>query len=324
MTSATTPPADEKRPTTPVAGSVLAGRLVLRDPVGEGSLGPVWRAFDLEVGRWVAAAPLEPAEVGRAIVEHPHVLGLLDHVRTPEGPWATAPLVGGGTATQLLADHGPLPTPFVAVLLDQLLDALVAVHAAGLVHRDVTTTNLLLRPTGSGRPHLLLADFGLATRAHGRGRILLGTPGYASPEQDDGAPPHPRADLYSAGVVARELLTGAPPPGHASEPPQPTVAGPLADLVAELTAEDPDERPLSAREARSMLQAAGVPPSAPWAEDLRPPWVPDRLGPDPEPPGEVAVAGSPRAQEDRDEAGHRHRWWVRWLVGGEGSDEQPG
>ncbi|TIC82815.1 serine/threonine-protein kinase [Nocardioides sp. GY 10127] len=299
----------------PEPGDVVADRLVLHDEIGHGAQGVVWRALDRRDDRWVAAAafplgaevPLDRGEGAHAA--HPHVLAPYDTVHGGDGlAWALAPLVRGGTLGQLLVDHGPLPSMFVAVVLDQLLDALVAVHGSGLVHRDVTAANVLLEPTGSRRPHAWLADFGLAAgeRTHGRPRV--GTPGYASPEQDAGARPDPRADLFALGVLARELLTGAPPP-TGDEPPQPEVQGLLAGVVGELTAQDPADRPLSAREARAMLRSAGVPAGAPWELDRRPPFVPDRLGPDPEHrPGRDSLS---RTQPTR--------WWLRWLPGS-GSD----
>src|SRR4051794_20863783 len=113
-----------------------ASRVRLIDPIGGGGTGTVWRAWDSGTHRFVAArvpghgapAAREPA----VRIVHPHVV---TGDRGP-GPWSTQPLVRGGTAERLLADHGALPADYVAVLLDQLLQALAAVHAAGWVHRD--------------------------------------------------------------------------------------------------------------------------------------------------------------------------------------------
>jgi len=115
----------------------------------------------------------------------------------------------------LLADYGSIPLPMTLVLVDQLLDALSAVHAAGLVHRDVKPANLLLEPTGTGRPFLRLADFGIAValddpRLTVTG-VVVGTPGYVAPEVAAGAAPDLRQDLWSVAVLARHLLTGVRP-----------------------------------------------------------------------------------------------------------------
>ena len=109
----------------------------------------------------------------------------------------------------------PLPVGWVCELLRQLLDALDAVHAAGLVHRDVKPGNVLLDATGAGRPHLWLSDFGAAAQVDGprltRADSVIGTPGYFAPEQVRGADPDPQQDVYAAAVVATQMLTGRPP-----------------------------------------------------------------------------------------------------------------
>ena len=109
-------------------------------------------------------------------------------------------LVLGGSVRDLLAAGGPQPAHVVGRLLGQLLDALAAVHAQGVVHRDVKPSNLLLRP--GARPHLLLADFGVAARA-GVSHGPAGTPAFLPAERLAGDPPHPSQDVYAAGLVAR-------------------------------------------------------------------------------------------------------------------------
>jgi serine/threonine-protein kinase len=122
-------------------------------------------------------------------------------------------LVGGGSVRDLLARRGRLPEPLVAVLLAQLLDALAAVHARGVVHGDVKPANLLLRARPS--PHLLLADFGVATSRSDVVRLAttgpVGTPSFLPPEQRSGGEPHPSQDVYAAGLVARRALAGTSP-----------------------------------------------------------------------------------------------------------------
>jgi serine/threonine protein kinase len=223
--------------------------LRLIDPIGAGATATVWRAWDHDRRRFVAAKVLSQGEV------------------------LTLPLVRGGTVDQLLAEHGGLPTAYVAVLLEQLLGALAALHGVGLVHRDVKPANLLLEPTGSGRPRLHLADFGV-TVAVGARVDPAGTDGYLPPEALAGAPPEPRHDLYAAGVTAVELLTGRVP-----RRPRDVPHGPLRPLLRALTDPDPAGRPVSAEAARAALQALGVPAGAPWQRLARPPDVPDRLRP---------------------------------------------
>ena len=117
-------------------------------------------------------------------------------------------MVPGRYARTDVVRRGPLPDSYVRVVLDQVLQALVAVHAAGVVHRDVKPGNLLLEPTGTGRPWVRLGDFGIAV-ADGDPRLTrspggVGTGGYMPPEQAAGAPPDPRQDVYAAGVVATQ------------------------------------------------------------------------------------------------------------------------
>lgn len=266
-------------PTAPVAG-----RYVLLDQVGSGGMGSVWRARDLRSDGIVAAKVLgahDSATLLRFVreqslrIRHPHVL-------TPSG-WAAddhrvvfgMDLVRGGSLDDLLEETGPLPTAYVGVLLDQLLQALTAVHAAGVVHRDVKPANLLLEP-GDGAPFLRLGDFGVAVPVEDvrltRGPAVVGTDGYLAPEQEAGAGPDPRQDLYAAGVVAIQLLTGRPPkPGRAPMVPE----GPLRPLLEALVDLDPELRPPTAAAALERLRRIELPDDGPW------PAVPDRLG---EPP----------------------------------------
>ncbi|GAA1778308.1 hypothetical protein GCM10009795_025550 [Nocardioides hankookensis] len=271
------PPATNPRPTAPIAG-----RFELLDQVGTGGMGSVWRAHDRSRDEVVAAKVLgahDSAMLLRFVreqslrIRHPHVL-------TPTG-WAAddhrvviaMDLVRGGSVDELLTEHGPLPPSYVVLLLDQLLQALAAVHAAGVVHRDVKPANLLLEPTGDGPPFLRLGDFGVAVPVADvrltRGPAAVGTDGYMAPEQAAGAAPEPRQDLYAAGVVATQLLTGRPPrPGRAPMVPE----GPLRPLVEALVDPDPQLRPPTAGAALERLRRLDVPVDGPW------PAVPDRLG----------------------------------------------
>ncbi len=304
MSPALPPPA---APTGPPAR--LAGRYELADRVGAGAMGSVWRAWDHQAGRWVGAKVLDQTTGGpdaglllrfvreqSVRVAHPHVVAPTGWAAEDHLVVLTMDLVRGGSLDDLLAERGALPESYVRVLLAQLLRALAAVHEAGVVHRDVKPANLLLEPTGGGRPHLRLGDFGVATPRHEprltRHPGVVGTDGYMAPEQARGALPDPRHDLYAAGVVALQLLAGRPPTPQG--PPQ-APAGPLAGLLEALTSPDPDRRPPSALAALERLHRLGVPPGTPWDEHPHPPHVPDRLG-QPAPP---RAPGPVRAPEVR-------------------------
>ncbi|MDT0202449.1 protein kinase domain-containing protein [Nocardioides sp. AE5] len=263
----------------------LAGRYQLIDQIGAGGMGSVWRAWDLKRQRFVAAKVLGQHDSGMLLrfvreqsvrIKHPHVVA-------PSG-WAaednlvvfTMDLVRGGSIQTLLGDHGRLPESYAAVVLDQTLQALEAIHGAGVIHRDIKPANLLLEPTGTRRPHVRVGDFGVAalidevrlTRFPG----AIGTDGYMAPEQHDGVPPDPRQDLYALGVVGIQMLTGLGPRHQRGVP-----EGRLHDFLAALTHKDPDKRPATASLALQMLRQVGVPAGTPWTADAEPPEVFNQL-----------------------------------------------
>src|SRR5262245_60824224 len=229
----------------------LAGRYVLIDQIGSGGMGSVWRAWDLRTQAFVAAKVLgqhDSAMLLRFVreqsvrIRHPHVVAPSGWAAEDDLVVFTMDLVRGGSVQTLVGDHGALPPTYVAVVLDQALQALEAVHDAGVVHRDVKPANLLLEPTGTRRPHVRLGDFGVAalvdevrlTRFPG----AIGTDGYMAPEQAHGAAPDPRQDLYALGRVGVQMLTGLGPRHQAGIP-----DGPLRPLLAALTQQDSDRRP---------------------------------------------------------------------------------
>lgn len=260
-------------------GERFAGRYEFVDRIGDGGMGTVWRAWDHRERAYVAAKMLRHVDAEALLrfvreqalrVAHPHVTAPSGWAAEDDRVLLRMDLIRGGSVEDLLADYGPLPLPHVAVLLGQLLDGLAAVHAHGIVHRDVKPANLLLEPTGRARPHLRLSDFGIAL-VHGEPRLtgssaFLGTPGYIAPEVAGGADPDPRQDLFPVGVVAYELITGVRPTGWPSVRPGPRpthIPAALWDLVRALLAADPEDRPASASEAADHLTAATTDIEAP-------------------------------------------------------------
>ena len=266
---------------------LVGGRYLLGEHLGTGGMGSVWRAVDRRTGDEVALKVLGQHDPGSAAllrfvreqavrVRHPHVLAPVGWVAEDDRVALATRLVRGGTVEDLLAEHGPLPTTYAAALLDQLLDALAAVHRAGGVHRDVKPANLLLEPTGTGRPRLLLADFGVAVVA-GDSRLTrvpgpVGTDGFLPPEVLHGGPATPAQDLYAAGVVGTQLVTG-------SGPTAPVPPGPLAPLLSALRHPDPTRRPADAEAARAALRSRQLPLGPPWSREHPVPDVRDRLDP---------------------------------------------
>jgi len=223
----------------------VAGRYVLLEEIGRGATGPVHRARDRRTRTYVAAKVLrggDPDALLRFVreqahrIDHPHVLSPLGWAAEDGVALIAMELVPGGSMVDLLAREGPLPPPVVVLLLGQLLDALAAVHELGVVHGDVKPANLLVR--AGAQPHLLLADFGIASRRGEPTPVGAGTPAYLPPERRAGAPPEPSQDVYAAGIVGRRLLS-------------PT--SPLRTLCDSMTRTAPELRP-TARAARRRLR----------------------------------------------------------------------
>ena len=171
-------------------GDVVAGRYALVDPIGSGGTGTVWRAWDRQRQQWCAAKVMRQRHSGELLrfareqsvrLIHPHVASPYAWAADDGTVLIASELLDGGSLHTLVGDYGALDTPTVVVLLDQVLSGLAAVHDAGLVHRDVTPGNVLLRATGDGPLHTMLTDFGLAIGANdarltGTG-MVIGTPG---------------------------------------------------------------------------------------------------------------------------------------------------
>ncbi|MEO8851549.1 MAG: serine/threonine-protein kinase [Allobranchiibius sp.] len=280
-------------------GEVFAGRYELIDLIGEGGMGTVWRVHDRRHDTIVAAKVLRQSDAGALLrfmreqgmrIHHPHVVTPIGWAGEDDKVLFTMPAVEGGSLADLLRRCGPLPAVYTAELLRQLLSALAAVHDAGVIHRDIKPGNLLLEPTGTDRPFVRLTDFGVAiamdaprmtTRA-----MVLGTPGFIAPELMYGGDPSERTDLYAAGVVGMQTLTGvragtAVRVSSDDLPPRPAgVPDALWQVLVGLLDPDPARRPESADRALSGLQVGEVA----WAPQSR--VTVDRLLPVPPAVGE--------------------------------------
>ncbi|MFC5064897.1 serine/threonine-protein kinase [Actinomycetospora atypica] len=278
--------------TEDLTGSSL-GRFRLEGVIGRGGMSTVYRATDTRLGRVVALKVIDPALAAdeefrdrfvdearnTSAVDHPHVVPLYDvdsaeladagprlyiAMRFVEGPDLAA-LLGGG----------PLAPERTLRLLDQVADALDAVHAHGLVHLDVKPANVLVGGTTTGVEHAYLADFGLthhgATGHRTRSGDFLGSPTYAAPEHLRGEPVDARTDVYSLGCVLHTCLSGrAPYRGSVTEviaahlagdvpavSGDPRGLGPDVDaLLRRALATDPAPRPAGARELMADARAA--------------------------------------------------------------------
>ncbi|GGW43536.1 protein kinase domain-containing protein [Streptomyces caelestis] len=303
-------------------GEVFAGRYELVDPIGRGGVGAVWRAWDHRRRRYVAAKVLLQSDAHSLLrfvreqalrIDHPHVLAPTSWAADDDKVLFTMDLVAGGSLVHLVGDYGPLPPVFVCTLLDQLLAGLAAVHAEGVVHRDVKPANILLEATGMGRPRLRLSDFGIAMRL-GEPRLtdtnlVVGTPGYLAPEQMMGAEPDFPADLFAVGLVSLYLLEGAKPDSKAliqyfaehGTPGAPKgIPEPLWQVVATLLQPDPQARFRTATGARKALAAAAelLPEPGPDDELIE---IFDQIGPLPQgfaPEGPLERARGLRPRED--------------------------
>jgi hypothetical protein len=210
------------RPRLVIGPGARVGGCVLESLLGQGGMGQVWRARDAALGRLVAVKllPISVRDEGRerslreleaaSRVRHPNIV---DVHAAGEGPgylFLVMDLVPGASLDQLLS-RGPLEPRQAATVVLGLTRALAALHAVGVIHRDVKPANLIVSEDGIPR----LMDFGVARLPDAQPLTqtfqLLGTPLYMAPEQLMGARVDERADVYGAGAVLYEALTGHPP-----------------------------------------------------------------------------------------------------------------
>lgn len=265
-------------------GRVIAGRYRLETRLGRGGMGVVWRATDRLLGRRVAVKELvqddalsEEEARGRrdrtlrearavAQLSHPHIIVVHDVVEEDERPYIVMELIDGGSLADRIAGGGPVEAREAARIGADLLGALRAAHAAGVLHRDIKPANVLIE-SGTGRA--VLTDFGIAQVAGATTLTetgsFVGSPEYTAPERMSGERTGPASDLWSLGALLCTVLSGESPFRRDSlggilhavvfaEIRMPPQAAPLLPVVRGLLERDPDRR-LDAAEAERMLRA---------------------------------------------------------------------
>lgn len=216
----------------PLIGSVIDGRYRIERFLARGGMATVYVATDLRLDRVVALKVMHPhlahdqAFVTRfereaksaARLTHGHVVGVYDQGTDGEHVYLAMEYVPGRTLRDVLRDFGPLTPEQALVLLDPVLEALAAAHGAGFVHRDIKPENVLISDDG----RVKVADFGLARAMQSSEQsltqgVIIGTVAYLSPEQVERGEADGRSDIYSAGILLFEMVTGHLP--HAGESP---------------------------------------------------------------------------------------------------------
>lgn len=265
------------------SGHVLEGRYVIDRPIARGGMSTVYRCLDTRLDREVAAKVMDSrylddevflnrfSREARAMAQlsHPNLVGVYDFSADGEEVFLIMELITGGTLRELLAERGPMPPHAAAAVMRGMLTGLNVAHNRGLVHRDIKPDNILI----AGDHTVKLADFGLVRAASESNRStdqIVGTVAYIAPEQVDGTPLSLATDVYSAGIVLFELLTGTVPfhgdtplahaiarLHHDVPPPSSRIAGVpklFDELTASATARNPRNRFTGAREFLDAIE----------------------------------------------------------------------
>jgi hypothetical protein len=275
---------------------LLKDRYRLGRIIGRGGMGLVWLATDEVLDRKVAVKevafpPGVPAEERdklrrrtlreartNARLSHPNVVALYDIVEDEDRPWIVMEYVPSRSLAETVREDGPLTPERTADIGLQLLSGLRAAHAAGVLHRDVKPSNVLLAEDG----RVVLGDFGIATAKGGStvtsSGVLIGSPSYMAPERARGHKAGPESDLWSLGATLYTAVEGRPPFDRDSavatlaaivmdDPDPPERAGELWPLLRMLLRRDAPERPAAATVERMLRAVAGGRDAAPGSGD---------------------------------------------------------
>ncbi|MFI0010120.1 serine/threonine-protein kinase [Streptomyces globisporus] len=313
----------------------VGSKYLLEEPLGRGATGTVWRARQRETAGAEAAVAGQPGEtvaikvlkeelandadvVMRFLRErsvllrltHPNIVRTRDLVVEGDLLALVMDLIDGPDLHRYLRENGPLTPVAAALLTAQIADALAASHADGVVHRDLKPANVLLDERDGGMTPML-TDFGIARLADSPGLTrtheFVGTPAYVAPESAEGRPQTSAVDVYGAGILLYELVTGRPPFAggtalevlhrHLSEEPRrpSTVPDPLWTVIERCLRKDPDQRPSAENLARGLRTvASGIGVHANSAQIAAAEGVGALLAPDPAP---TAVPDTPGAAD---------------------------
>jgi serine/threonine-protein kinase len=269
---------------SPPVGQLLGGRYHVDSRIARGGMATVYLGTDTRLDRVIALKVAHPelsddAEFVRRFIgearsaarlSSPNVVAIFDQGSDKRLHYIAMEYVPGRTLRQLLNERGRLSASEALDIMADVLSGLAAAHEAGFAHRDVKPENVLLTPSGTAK----VADFGLARSVAGavqtKGGMIIGTAAYLAPEQVSGGISDARTDVYAAGIMLFELLTGMQPHTgvspldvaykHVNEVvPSPSsvlpgLPGPADALVAMATSRDPDLRPVNAGQFLRAIQ----------------------------------------------------------------------
>lgn len=280
----------------PKVGDMVAQRYKVEGFIARGGMAHVFAARHAKLGSVLALKVLDPKVLAgvkdaslrfarearlASQLKHPSIVEVFDVGMTETGlPFIAMELLEGDSLVQVMADRGPMQWTVARDIMLQVLDALQVAHSAGTVHRDVKPDNCLVVPETM---HVKLLDFGIARVMHEtqvtRTGSVMGTPHYLSPEQARGVQTDVRTDVYSAGIVLYEMLTGHCPfeegttfeivGAHIMEPPPPLssqidishLPPGLPDLLERVLAKSADARPPNAGSFAAELRALEMAPA---------------------------------------------------------------
>ncbi|CAG0947614.1 eukaryotic-like serine/threonine-protein kinase [Anaerolineae bacterium] len=335
----------------PIAPGETVGPYQIIEPLGQGGMATVFKAYHPALDRYVAIKVLHPAfkedpnfnarfnREARIVakLDHPNIIPIYDFAEHAGTPYLVMRYVEGKTLKAIFRDS-PLPLPLDRVLtyIRPVAAGLAYAHAQGVLHRDIKPSNVICANDG----HIYIMDFGLARIAQAGEStmsqdMLIGTPQYISPEQARGTALDERTDIYSLGVVLFEMLTGRVPfsadtpyaiiHDHIYSPlPLPTTINPhlaseIERVLLKALAKDPDARFASATELMRALDAAQIPGAV---QPITPPIVVSEKSTDassPSTPEKIVPIATPivpakKAAQSKEEPGKKPARQLDWRT----------